>query len=40
MKTQTFVLAAVMLVGCGVGSEALVDDGVLVEEADATAEAR
>ncbi|MDP1917056.1 MAG: hypothetical protein Q8L14_12455 [Myxococcales bacterium] len=39
MKTQTFVLAAVMMVGCGVGSEALVDDGVLVEEADATAEA-
>lgn len=39
MKTQTFVLAAVMMAGCGVGSEALVDDGVLVEEADASAEA-
>jgi hypothetical protein len=38
MKTQATVLAAVMMFGCGVGSEALVDDGVLVEEADATAE--
>ncbi len=38
MKTQAMVLAAVVMVGCGVGSEALVDDAVLVEEADATAE--
>jgi hypothetical protein len=37
MKTQ-MLWAAVVMVGCGVGPEALVDDGVLVEEADATAE--
>ncbi len=38
MKTQTTMWAAVLVVGCGVGPEALVDDGVLVDEADATAE--
>lgn len=38
MKTRAVLVAAVVLCACGVGSDVAVDEGVLVEEADATAE--